>query len=280
MQDQDNSQIPTPQPEPQPGAQPAPQADMQPQSITDKPTPVAKSKKKPLFFIIGGIVAVVIIIVIACIAINSPNTNKTIFGPAPSEKPQLQDDEILIGFYDKYFFTAKTYGEVAKKVVELYGDTYLENDQYKFEKNNNLDELLNNKPGSYKAMIVPSRSDIARKNNLVMPVFTLGYYRLGNSDDYKDKDTVVGERKFDIDISCIDGGTGFIFEIDDMEFECGKTTKAEVDNMLKESGHLIPKKGFYGNNYKNYEIKFDYFLNNDKIQSVRIISVDDKYIQK
>jgi hypothetical protein len=226
-----------------------------PEPSTEKPaseTPdiFKKSKKRSVIFIAGGAIILVAIIIGACIATNSIDLRKIIPGFGHYEKPQLKNDDILIGFEDKYFFMSKdseTMLRNAAKSFDLYEDSH-DKTSTPWKKIEALDSFIKKNTGddatytpAYILRIVKTAKSETMTTAITMTTSNDGY--LYASMSCQEKETT--------------------YEIDDMKFACNKTTKSSVEDMFEDQGdkaEVVKKAKEY--EYKGYDIQFDYYNNN------------------
>ena len=256
MQDQNIS----PNPESQPDAQP----------ISDAPAPAAPSpsKKKTGLFIVGSFGVLIAVILISCIATNAIDIRKIIPGFGHYDKPQLKEDQILVGFEDKYFFTGDKFADMAKTVYRTYG--LYENDlggTDNAKKVENIDALLRRKPdrtnsvyGAETFVLTENKkSDGYRKRAIL----------LTSSSDPESifyQTVTFGDQDFSLVLNCANSKE-IEFEVEDEIFKCGITTKEEVEKFLEDLGDAVETDEYNNHRYKNHEISFTFTNNKEKTLS-------------
>jgi hypothetical protein len=193
----------------------------------------------------------VIVIIVACIATNSIDLSKIIPGFGHYEKPQLKKDDLLIGYKDKYFFASNTNEKLirnASKSFDIYEESKKSTELW--AKISDVDTFVNSKTAKDAYILDTVKNE---QSETTFAVITMGTRKKVSDDEDKKTD----EYESRILLSCQEKSS--VFEVDDMQINCGKTTQSDIKEIIEKQ-----QAGTNSENveniymYKNYELNFSY----------------------
>jgi len=217
-------------------ATPTPTAIPSSETISLAPTSADKNKS-------GIGIGIAILIVVALIALAGfaifaifNQFSAELSKVETQEKPALREDEILIGYNQKYFFTAKTYDDVVRNAAKSF-DLYEYNMNDGDVKVTDLDSFFNrqvprNELYDVTLSIRGKKAKFYTDNSISFGIDNAYYYKY--SDDTKR--VKIGEQEPNISLTTISAED--TYEIDNMTFTVHKDTKDDVIKML---GDLEPE---------------------------------------
>ena len=258
-----------PQPQPMPMQPTQPMQPMQPVP-PNSPNPSGSNKKRIIIPII-----LIIVVALAAIAViffamqkNGGSQSGSDEDQPTAGMPGLVDDQILVGYDDKYFFVADTMNDTVRNAAKNFQlNSSNRYDDYKelTDIDAYLDELASY---SYEDGIAYSKPPVETKNFIYM------IYQLRDNTIEYSSATKRGELLSVVTITCMVDKFDFVLE--GQTYTCLKTTEPEIEKFfgeieVEEQAYGMPKASIL---YKNHWIDF-YFVG-DVINHITITPLKDQ----